>query len=166
MKKLRTVLILLILFLVMFIPNIINEQETFKYVLDKEFLNIFNVPVEEVKESSNVLETFNGISTGYGPDCDGCIGITASGYDVSNTIYYHDNTYNDVRVIAADNIYPFGTIIRITNGNSNMLTIVLDRGSAIGNDKRSQADILFQSEDVASYYGVQNVKFEVLRYGF
>ena len=38
-----------------------------------------------------VIKTYNGPMTAYGPDCVGCIGITASGYNVlDGNIFYND----------------------------------------------------------------------------
>lgn len=146
-----------ILLLVLLFLNI-NTNSDISYVTYND-LNMFDAP-------STSLESFKGIATGYGPDCLGCSGITASGFDVSDTCYYEDKEYGLVRIIAADKKYPFGTIIRISNKDDSIISIVLDRGSAIGNNKRSQADILFQSERLSYDYGVQDVFFEVLRYGF
>ena len=99
--------------------------------------------------------------------CEGCIGITASGYDVRNTIYYEDSEYGIVRIIAADPSLPFGTIIKISNIGEEIIAIVLDRGGSIGFNNFSQADLLSLNEPVAYKFGKKNnAKFEVLRYGF
>ena len=126
-------------------------------------------PLEPDFSDKKVLETFTGSLTGYGPDCDGCIGITASGYDVRNTIYYNDKTYNNVRVLAADKSLPFGTIIKVSNlkDYNDFIGIVLDRGSAISFDGFSQIDLLFESEDYSYNFGrKENVIFEILRLGY
>jgi 3D (Asp-Asp-Asp) domain-containing protein len=115
-----------------------------------------------------ILETFSGELTGYGPDCNGCSGKTASGYDVrGGNIYYYDALYGKVRIIAADKKYPLGTIIRISAPNvgiHSVSAIVLDRGGAIRNNK---IDLLFEHEGATNGLGRQkNVKFEILRYGW
>ena len=52
--------------------------------------------------------------------------------DISSTIYYNDSTYGSVRIVAAGQDYPCGTIVDIDGIGK---AIVLDRGSAItGND--------------------------------
>ena len=120
-------------------------------------------------ESSN-LASGTGTITGYGPDCIGCSGITASGYDVRDTIYYEDYLYGQINIIAADRSLPFGTIVRFKNlatKSNDLIAIVLDRGGAIGFNKARQFDLLFASEALSYEFGIYyNVQFEILRYGF
>ena len=44
--------------------------------------------------------------THYGADCGACSGITASGVDVRNSIYYYDNQYGAVRIAAMSKSMP------------------------------------------------------------
>ena len=83
-------------------------------------------------------------------------------------MYYDDQTYGTLRIIAADQSIPFGTIIKMSgDGFDPIISIVLDRGSAIGNDKRVQADLLFSDYSDAINFGIKNnVLFEILRYGY
>lgn len=124
---------------------------------------------QEIIESSN-LASGTGTITGYGPDCIGCSGITASGYDVRDTIYYEDDLYGQINIIAADRSLPFGTIVRFKNlpyFDADLIAIVLDRGGAIGFNKARQFDLLFASEALSYDFGIYyNVQFEILRYGF
>ena len=117
-----------------------------------------------------VLETQIGKMSGYGPDCYGCSGYLASGgYVGEGKIYYNDFTYGKVRIVAADPKYKFGTIVRISNSNlsDEFLAIVLDRGGAIGLDKRCMFDLLYSSEEEANIDGISDdVVFEILRYGY
>ena len=165
MKKYIFILIIVIL---MFVINIKYEANTYTYILSPKYMyNIDNF--NKIKKENEVLDKFTGTITGYGPDCDGCIGITASGYDVRNTIYYNDKTYNNVRVLAADKSLPFGTIIKVSNlkDYNDFIGIVLDRGSAISFDGFSQIDLLFESEDHSYNFGrKENVIFEILRLGY
>lgn len=128
--------------------------------------------VEEIKEvipDVPVLETSNeiviGKMSGYGPDCAGCGGYVAYGKYVGNgNIYYNDSEYGNVRIVAGDKKYKFGTIVKI---NDSMLAIVLDRGGSIGIGKKFLFDLLYESEAEANKNGVSNnVKFEILRNGF
>lgn len=128
--------------------------------------------VEEIKEvipDVPVLETNNeiviGKMSGYGPDCAGCGGYVAYGKYVGNgNIYYNDSEYGNVRIVAGDKKYKFGTIVKI---NDSMLAIVLDRGGSIGIGKKFLFDLLYESEAEANKNGVSNnVKFEILRNGF
>ena len=100
--------------------------------------------------------------THYGYDC--CkTGKTATGYDLSKTIYYNDKTYGKVRVVAMCSKYPFYSIIKIKNYRSSgdILAIVLDRGVGCGT-----IDLAVENEKTASKYGIQkNVQIEILRRG-
>ena len=165
MKKYIFILIIVIL---MFVINIKYEANTYTYILNPKYMyNIDNF--NKIKKENEVLDKFTGTITGYGPDCYGCIGITSSGYDVRNTIYYNDKTYDKVRVLAADKSLPFGTIIKVSNlkDYNDFIGIVLDRGSAISFTGASQIDLLFKNE-ISSYdFGRKhNVTFEILRLGY
>ena len=150
--------------IILFISSI-SFYKTYTYV-DKE-INIFK-KIEIKKE--RVLDTFTGPITAYGPDCKGCIGITASGYNVKNgNIYYTDKKYGKIRIIAADKTIPFGTIIRIKElslFSEPLLAIVLDRGSAIGFNKKVYIDLLYKNEKETLIFGKREATFEILRYGF
>ena len=148
----------------------INKDYTF---VDKE-INIFKkVEVKKNKDNidnrdNKVLNTYYGYITAYGPDCKGCIGITASGFNVKNNIYYHDRQYGKVRIVAADKKIPFGTIVRIKyqNTSENNIAIVLDRGSAIGFNRNALFDLLYRSEKETISFGKRKATFEILRYGY
>ena len=97
---------------------------------------------------------FTGYLTHYGPDCVGCSGVTASGYDVRNTIYYEDNECGILRIIALSKNYPLYTVVRINNyKGGEIYAIVLDRGGAITGDR---IDLLVSSEAEAAQLGVQD----------
>lgn len=152
-----------------FVPNITKED--YYYVMeDKDFTNKVELVIKEEKISEQIkeetIDTFYGDVTAYGIDCVGCIGITASGYDVRNTIYYDDNEYGKIRIVAADKSIPFGSIIKIKYYNDDIIAIVLDRGGAIGFNNGALIDLLFDSENECYEFGRINTKVEVLRYGF
>lgn len=114
-----------------------------------------------------VLNTYVGNISHYGADCHGCTGRTASGYDVSNKLYYQDNEYGTVRIVAGDKSLPFGTIIRFNKAGTTTLAIVLDRGGAIGFNKKYMFDLLCEGEKESYQYGtIMGVSVEVLRYGY
>ena len=121
-------------------------------------------------ESIPVIKSYYGPMTAYGPDCVGCIGITSSGYNVLNgNIYYHDDTYGNIRILAADKSLPFGTIVRISGLDvfeEDILAIVLDRGSAIGFNKKSYFDLLYKSEKETEFFGRRFANFDILRMGY
>ena len=154
---------LVILILLILSSGSFNQEFTY---VDKE-INIFKQV--EIKKEEAVLATYNGNITAYGPDCVGCSGITASGYNVRNNTYYNDKKYGKVRIVAADKSLPFGSIIRIKNLNmfeEPILAIVLDRGGAIGFRKRVYFDLLYKSEKDTSSFGIRQATFELLRRGY
>lgn len=123
---------------------------------------------EEREEKTDVLDRMIGTMSGYGSDCSGCRGMTASGYDIKHTIYYEDKTYGKIRILSGDKTLKFGSIIRIKNSKlGEFIGIVLDRGGSVGLGKSHLFDLLFSSEKEASSYEVSyDVTFEVLRYGY
>ena len=119
---------------------------------------------------SDILETRVGKLTAYGPDCPGCSGRVGWGQNVTGgNIYYNDATYGQLRIVAGDKKYPYGTIVRIKNSRagSDIMAIVLDRGGSVGIGKATMFDLLFASGSEASSFGTSNnCTFEILRYGF
>lgn len=117
-----------------------------------------------------VIKSYHGPMTAYGPDCVGCSGITSSGYNVlKGNIYYHDKTYGNIRIVAADKSLPFGTIVRISDldvFDDEILAIVLDRGSAIGFNKKTYFDLLYKSEKETEFFGRRFANFDILRMGY
>lgn len=98
-----------------------DESDSDSDLLSEENVSVNKEPTVSVSSSleediyvSDVLETQVGSLSGYGPDCYGCSGILASGMDVRDgTIYYSDDTYGNVRILAGDSFYPYGTIVRV-----------------------------------------------------
>ncbi|MBR2679071.1 MAG: hypothetical protein IKE63_06600 [Bacilli bacterium] len=124
--------------------------------------------VAEASVVTDVLERQVGPMSAYGPDCVGCSGHLATGFDARQSIEYQDPTYGSVRIVAGDRKYPFGTIVRISGTRLGTFNaIVLDRGGNIGIGKRFMFDLLCHNESEASGVGsFQNVTFEILRYGY
>lgn len=179
---------------------VVLDDNTKEDILEEENMDVLeeekvSEKTDEIKEDNNnladlenVIETYTGILTGYGPDCAGCGNFntgkvsTASGYHVANivdgatqpafTVTYNDSEYGEVRIVAADANIPFYSIVRITiPGSEPIMTIVLDRGSTVGFENcRSDRgcltnfDLLFASESQA-IGKTHNVKFELLRSG-
>lgn len=144
------------------VDNGLNNTNLYKFT--KEFSN--NLVSGSI--ITDVLESFIGKMSAYGPDCNGCSGKVGGGQVVTNgNIYYNDSNYGTVRIIAADKKYPYGSIIRIKSNRGEFLAIVMDRGGDIGFGRRFDVDLLCDSEASASSYGTTyNVTFEVLRYGY
>ena len=115
-----------------------------------------------------VLRTEIGNLTGYGADCAGCSGITSTGHNLYEDIYYDDNEYGSVRILAADGIFPFYSIFRVSgiSGMDPFIAIVLDRGSTVGIDRGTLFDLAYTNEsDPSLIHLTKNVKFELLRNG-
>lgn len=116
-----------------------------------------------------VIETYTGNLTGYGPDCYGCTtGLTSTGHNLYNSIYYDDPEFGTIRILAADRSIPFYSIIRISNvpGMDPFLGIVLDRGGNVGFGKGTLFDLAFESEYSPNLIDLtHNVTFELLRSG-
>lgn len=160
---------------VFLLNNLVGTKVNANFTFVSEEINIFKEddPIfDEIKKETAipVLATYHGPITAYGPDCVGCTtGKTASGYNVRNTIYYNDKEYGKVRIVAADKSLPFGSIIRISNldvFDEDILAIVLDRGSAIGFNRRVYFDLLYKSEKDTQFFGKRNATFELLRKGY
>lgn len=117
-------------------------------------------PKKEVqKTSTKSNETYK--LTHYGYDC--CkSGLTATGWDARN-IYYNDEEYGEVRIVATSKAIPLYSIIKIYNYKlgGDITAIVLDRG--VGN---GVIDLLVENEAKSSQLGIQKgVKVEILRSG-
>ena len=125
---------------------------------------------------------FTGVLTGYGPDCDGCSIVgdvscpTKEGKTFSiirDGLYYTDDTYGSVRILAADHKgFPCGTIVKIDNGILPPFTgIVLDTGVTMRNAWKQGVvwmDVAYNSEAETIHAGVtsKNTKFSVQRWGW
>lgn len=95
--------------------------------------------------------------TAYCPT--GCTGVTATGIDVSNTIYHEGR-----RIIAADpSVIPLSSIVKVTLSDGQTFeAIVADTGGAI---KGRKIDVLVASRDEAKRYGRQTAKIEIIKRG-
>ena len=117
------------------------------------FIVHIGVPIEIEKEE---IEWLDFESTAYEPFCDsGCIGITRTGYDVSNTIYYED-----MRIIAVDpDVIPLHSIVEVKTDAEIFTAIALDTGELI---KGNIIDLLVETESEAWNWGRRNVKVRVI----
>lgn len=167
--------------LIMLLIPILNLYKTDSKVVSysfvgKEIYESFRIietkkgPYTGQNKDVKVIRTYKGPMTAYGPDCVGCSGITASGYNVLNgNIFYKDKTFGNIRILAADRSLPFGTIVRIKGLKkypNGVIAIVLDRGGAIGFSKKSYFDLLYNSEKETLTFGCQYATFDILRLGF
>lgn len=160
------------------------EEEKLVYVAENilpDVPKVINLPEGKVRKkkpqvkkvsymdttAEGVLNTYIGNISHYGADCHGCSGRTASGYNVTSNLYYQDSKYGTVRIVAGDKSLPFGTIVRFNVNGTPTLAIVLDRGGAIGFNKKYMFDLLCEGEKEAYQYGtIMSTNIEVLRYGY
>lgn len=117
--------------------------------------------LEALKSKQNKTESSEGKTfeaTFYTAFCPtGCTGVTATGVNVSNTIYYEGK-----RIIAVDpNVIPLGSHVRVTleDGTSFEAT-AQDTG---GDIKDNRVDILVASRDEAYRLGRQSAKVEIIK---
>lgn len=126
---------------------------------------------------------YKGITTGYGADCPGCSGTVACRtregkyiHLVKDGIYYEDQQYGSVRIVAADHkLFSCGTVIEVDNGRQDpFLAIVLDTGIDMRRAWRNQGiahlDIAFETQKDPKVYSVtvknNGAKFSVQRWGW
>ena len=110
------------------------------------------------RKEVNSQRKLNMTVTAYTSNCKGCTGITATQYDVRNTIYYQG-----YRVVAADtSIIPLYSIIEIQTKTSKLRAIVIDKGGLI---KGNILDLLVDNYNDAVQFGRQEAKITVLREG-
>lgn len=112
---------------------------------------------------------FDGTMTGYGPDCEGCggrVGCPPRQNVKNGNIYFYDQEYGKVNIVATDKRIPCGSMIKITNSTlgPEIIAIALDRGGAI---KGTLMDFLTVSEkDSSKKIGRQRVTYEIVRWGW
>lgn len=177
MKKIRLIIYIICLIIILLFGYFNTFTIKYKYVLndissfyyydnnEEDYINI-NYDYDYNYDNSNNYDNYDNyaIITAYTPYCDGCIGITSYGYNVLNTIYYDDEDYGMVRILAADDSVPFGSIVYFYDFDS--YAIVLDRGGVIGSFGNAFFDLLFDSYDEAMDFGKKEVKYKLLRRGF
>ena len=182
-NQLCVIAVIVILFLIVVSGN--KKEEVITYNVSSinsiqavHLVSKYNPEIVETVYANNIYEVlqygqtnpviFNGTMTGYGPDCVGCTGKVSCPprNDVRNgNIYFTDNDYGTIRIVAADKNIPCGTIVKVTGGriSGEMIAIVLDRGGVI---KGTLMDLLMPSENSSSSFGRQNVTYEIVRWGW
>ena len=149
--------------------HIVNKYNSIKEAEKKVEIPFFESFYDAISVASTSPVAFNGKLTAYGPDCPGCSGNSAcpprQNFKNGN-IYFEDQVYGTVRVVAADRSIPCGSIVRISGINiysEPILAIVMDRGGAV---KGNHMDLLFTSQSNLEGFSTSNVKFEIIRYGW
>ena len=146
------------------------------------YIHLSDKKNEVVKVGTGKQGNYTGKLTGYGPDCPGCSKVgnvacrTKAGTNhslINDGLYYTDDVYGSVRILAADNTaFPCGTIVKVDNGSlKEFYGVVLDSGSAMrGAWKEGKVwmDLAFSSQAEARTGGAtsSNTNFEVQRWGW
>ena len=120
-------------------------------------MSMHEVPMPEPESIEPAEEEWLTVeSTAYTAFCDsGCIGITRTGYDVSNTIYY-----DGMRIVAVDpEVIPLHSIVEVHTGTEVFKAIALDTGGSI---KGNKIDILMKTTDEANQWGRREVKIRIV----
>lgn len=115
---------------------------------------------QQISRSNNAnLTQFTMLATHYTARCEGCSGITATGIDVTRTIYA-----NGLRIVAVDpRVIPLGSIVRVEYADGTTFkAIAADVGGAI---KNRRIDVLVASENAAYRLGKQTVTVTLLKDG-
>ena len=137
--------------------------------LDKKSINpiMYSNFSDAVYNSKYFPTSFVGKLVHYGPDCPECGGhLGCNGQDARNgNIYYNDNEYGKVRIVAMSTEIPCGSVIKINvdaYDKDGMYAIVLDRGVS-----GAMVDLLKTSASASSSVRtVDNVTFDIVRYGY
>lgn len=134
-----------------------------------------------IEQGTGSYGLFTGKLTGYGPDCVGCstVGNVACKTKnkqkhslINDGIYYTDDEYGSVRIIAAASSFPCGTIVQIRKeGSTPFYAIVLDRGGSMNyawSQGRVWMDLAYESNAMASSDNLtgKNIEFSVQRWGW
>lgn len=99
-------------------------------------------------------------ATAYTAFCDtGCTGVTATGIDVSDTIYHEGK-----RIIAVDpDIIPLGSTVQVTLDNGHTFKATAqDTGGAI---KGAIIDVLHETKAEAREFGRKTAKVKIISVG-
>lgn len=134
-----------------------KQDEIDKLKKENERLNAnFNLK----KEGSDVGgRKINVEATAYIAMCsEGCTGKTATGEDVSDSIYYQGH-----RVIAVDtSLIPLNSLVRVETNGQSFTAMAIDTGGGINGH---EIDVLVGSTSEAKQFGVRQATVTVLREG-
>lgn len=125
------------------------KEERTKPEVTNEIVN------ENKTEKQNAWQTFE--ASAYTADCpEGCSGVTATGIDVTGTIYHAGK-----RIIAVDpSVIALGSTVEIKQADGTTFEAVAqDTGGAI---KGAKIDVLVARETDAVQFGRQSVEVRVL----
>lgn len=141
------------------------------------------VVTEEVIIGTGEQGEFDGMLSGYGPDCYGC---SVTGNVACHTKnggkhsliydgeYYQDDEYGKIRILSgARSKFPCGTIVQITKqGSKPYYAVVLDSGASMINAWEQNGIVWFdlayktQADARAGNTAGKNIHFSVKRWGW
>jgi 3D (Asp-Asp-Asp) domain-containing protein len=137
------------------------SDELNKAKIENETLKKENEKIKKdylIRREVKKQRQLNMVLTYYVADCRGCSGITKTGINVSNTIYY-----KNMRVIATDpRVIPLHSIVKIQTKNETYIAYAADTGGAI---KGKILDVLVSSRSEAFRLGRQNATVTILKEG-
>ncbi|WP_194943394.1 3D domain-containing protein [Bacillus subtilis] len=110
---------------------------------------------EKKPAKQNAWQTFE--ASAYTADCpEGCSGVTATGLDVTGTIYHAGK-----RIIAVDpSVIALGSMVEIKQADGTTFeAVALDKGGYI---KGAKIDVLVANEADAVQFGRQSVQVRVI----
>lgn len=158
------------------------DEITYRVMGSDEVQTLQESVTEVIEKGTGAYGIFVGRMTGYSAECAGC---SKEGYVacftedkeqfsiIKDGLYYEDDEYGEVRVIAAaKQKFPCGTIVEINNqGDEPYYTIVMDRGSAMNKAWEQGGvviDLSFDSDKdaLASDLTGRNITFKVKRWGW
>ena len=148
-----------------------------KVIIDNSFIKIneLEAKAKQLQDENNKLKAENFKKSQEGSDVEGrvitvsasaytaycsegCTGKTATGVDVSNTIYY-----NGYRIIAVDtNVIPLNSLVKVETDNESFTAMAIDKGGYINGNR---IDILVSSTSDAYKFGRKTAKVTILREG-
>jgi len=146
------------------INDLIEEVERLESNIDRIKADLSNVGdservAEDAEEEESQGRQLNVEATAYTAFCDtGCAGVTATGIDVSQSIYHEGK-----RVIAVDPaVIPLGSEVIVKAGEQEFEAVAEDTG---GDIRGNRVDILVNSVDEALEFGRQSVNIEIINEG-
>ena len=113
------------------------------------------------EDKTTASDSISVEATFYTAFCDtGCTGVTATGYDVSSTIYSPEG----YRVIAVDpSLIPLDSVVEVTLGNGDSFKAkALDTG---GDIKGARVDVLVADKAEARRLGRQSATVKIIKRG-
>lgn len=159
------------------ITKVITEgKDGIIYYNNNEEVILEEVINEEILIGTGKNGEYTGVMTGYGPDCSTCSG---RGYVACRTedkesfnliddgVYYNDDEYGEVRVLAAAlSEFPCGTIIEVKNSNLGDFTgIVMDTGYTMREQLKNgiyHFDVAYETEKNEEIRKVTNMSGDVI----